>query len=155
MMEPGQNRKMKILMAIDNSGYKHKIIRSTIQLAKALNAEVIVIHILTKASMGTVGDLLGYYRGGHIEAYMEELRKQAEKLVDEARDIGTKEGISMDTAVLTHSSAADAIINYSKEHQIDLIVIGTRGMTGIEKFLVGSVANNVIGHASCSVLAIR
>ncbi len=38
---------------------------------------------------------------------------------------------------------------------MDLIVIGTKGMTGIEKFLMGSVANDVITYAHCPVLAIR
>jgi nucleotide-binding universal stress UspA family protein len=38
---------------------------------------------------------------------------------------------------------------------MDLIIIGTKGMTGIEKFLIGNVANKVTSHAHCSVLAVR
>lgn len=149
-------KKMKILMALDNSGYKQKIIEYTINLAKALNAEVVAVHAITKASLGATGDVIGYYRGGNIESYLEDVKERAEKLVDEAKDAGIKENVNVSTAILTgFSSAADSIIRYAKEQQIDLITIGTKGMTGIERFLIGSVANNVIIHAHCPVLAIR
>ncbi len=152
----GKKNKMKILMALDNSGYKQKIIQYSINLARALNADVVAVHVITKASLGTTGDLIGYYRGGKVERYLEELKKGAEKLLEEAKEIGKAENVKVSTAVLTESSsAADNIIHYAKEQQVDLIIIGTKGMTGIEKFLIGSVANNVIIHAHCPVLAIR
>lgn len=152
----GKKNKMKILMALDNSGYKQKIIQYSINLARALNADVVAVHVITKASLGTTGDLIGYYRGGKVETYLEELKKGAEKLLDEAKDAGKVENVKVSTAVLTESSsAADNIIHYAKEQQVDLITIGTKGMTGIEKFLIGSVASNVIIHAHCPVLAIR
>jgi nucleotide-binding universal stress UspA family protein len=53
------------------------------------------------------------------------------------------------------SSAAEGIINYASSRSIDLIVIGIKGMTGVQKFLMGSVTNKVTSHAHCSVLAVR
>ena len=62
----------------------------------------------------------------------------------------------MKTDLITNaSSAAEGILNYAKEADADLIIIGTKGMTGIEKFLMGSVASKVISHAHCPVLAVR
>ena len=48
-----------------------------------------------------------------------------------------------------------AIIEYAKKNNIDVILIGTTGMSAAEEVFVGSVANNVIHHAHCPVFAIR
>ena len=57
--------------------------------------------------------------------------------------------------ILDVSSVADAIITYSERNNVDLIVIGTKGRTGLKKFLLGSVASGVISHANCPVLVVR
>jgi nucleotide-binding universal stress UspA family protein len=48
-----------------------------------------------------------------------------------------------------------AIIDYAKKNNMDVIVIGTKGMSGVEEYFFGSVANAVIHHAHCPVFAIR
>lgn len=145
----------KILVAIDKSGYKNKATAYAITLAKSLGAELTVIHIISKSSFGATGDLLGYYRGGKLKAYQEALKNEAEKLLKKAVEFGEKEGIKTHYEVIMDSSAEKAIIDYAKKQKMDLIVVGTKGMTGIEKFLMGSVANHVITYAHCPVLAIR
>jgi nucleotide-binding universal stress UspA family protein len=52
-------------------------------------------------------------------------------------------------------SVAKSIIDYAKKNDMDVIVIGTKGMTAVEGFFLGSVANKVIHHAHCPVFAIR
>ncbi|HEY6534445.1 MAG TPA: universal stress protein [Candidatus Nitrosocosmicus sp.] len=52
-------------------------------------------------------------------------------------------------------SIAEAILYYAKDKAIDLIVIGATGKTKIEKFLLGSVVNNVLKHAHCPVMVAR
>ena len=99
---------------------------------------------------------MGYYEGGNIAYYEEELRKHAKELLDEADILAKKEGIKINTEVIMNaSSTAEGIINYASSRSIDLIVIGTKGMTGVQKFLMGSVTNKVTSHAHCSVLAVR
>ena len=51
--------------------------------------------------------------------------------------------------------AADAILDVAEELGADLIVVGNKGMTGADRFLLGSVPNTVTHHAPCSVLVIR
>ena len=53
------------------------------------------------------------------------------------------------------TSVTGAIIDYAANKDIDLIVIGTRGRTGLKRFLLGSVANAVVQHAHCPVLLVR
>ncbi len=150
----------KILVAIDKSGYKEKAVAYAITLAKALGAEVTAVHVIDKSSLGITGELLGYYRGGkkgsYEDAYENVLKKQAEKLLGEAELVGKKEGVKIDKEILMHSSSIpEEIIDYAKKNNVDLIVVGTMGMTGVAKFLLGSVASNVVAHAQCPVLAVR
>ena len=143
----------KILMAIDRSGYKERITTFTISLAKALGAEVTAVHVIDRSSFGPAADAYGNYMGVHI-GLEETLRKQAEELLSEAEQFGKKEGVKVDKEVIVASPSA-AIIDYAKMNNIDLITVGTMGMTGLKQFLLGSVANNVITHAHCPVLAVR
>jgi nucleotide-binding universal stress UspA family protein len=53
------------------------------------------------------------------------------------------------------NSVLGSIIDYATSKNIDLIVIGTRGRTGLKRFFMGSVANGVVQHAHCSVLLVR
>jgi nucleotide-binding universal stress UspA family protein len=53
------------------------------------------------------------------------------------------------------ASIADTIVNYAESKNVDLIVMGTKGRTGIKRFLLGSVASGVVAHAKCSVLVVR
>ena len=145
----------KILIAIDKSGYKQKIIAYTITLAKSLGASVTIIHVLDKASLGVVGNMVGFYRGGMSDEYEKVVKKQAEDLLNETKDLLEKEGVRTSTAVVVKSSSAEGIIDYANETGADLIVIGTKGLTGVGKFLMGGVANAVIGHAHCPVFAVR
>jgi nucleotide-binding universal stress UspA family protein len=68
----------------------------------------------------------------------------------------SKEGINIKRDIIEKSdSIAKAIIGYAKQNNYDVIIIGTKGMTAVEEFFLGSVANNVIHHAHCPVFAIR
>jgi nucleotide-binding universal stress UspA family protein len=146
----------KILMAIDRSGYKERIITFTISLAKPLGAEIIAIHVIDKSTIVPATDAYGNYMGGdQIQATEEELRKQADEILSEAEVSGDKEEVKVDKAIIVASSCAAAIIDYAKKNNVDLIVVGTKGMTGLKHFLLGSVANNIISHAHCPVLAVR
>ena len=53
------------------------------------------------------------------------------------------------------TSVMGSIIDFAANKNIDLIVIGTKGRTGLKRFLMGSVANAVAQHAHCSVLLVR
>ena len=144
----------KILMAIDRSGYKERITTFTISLAKALGAEVTAVHVIDRSSFEPAADAYGNYMGVQIGPLEEALRKQAEELLSEAEQFGKKEGVKVDKEVIVASPSA-AIIDYAKMNNINLITVGTMGMTGLKQFLLGSVANNVITHAHCPVLAVR
>ena len=58
-------------------------------------------------------------------------------------------------SVILEGNPAKEIIDFAEKNDIDLIVMGTHGMTGIQRFLIGSVAENVVRHSKKSVLVVR
>ena len=90
-----------------------------------------------------------------VEEYEKATRKRAEELLTEVQQVIEKQGIKTSMEVIGSKSVAKGIIDYAKESGVDVIVIGTKGLTGVGKFLMGSVASAVIDHAHCPVFAIR
>jgi nucleotide-binding universal stress UspA family protein len=155
-LEQGPAAIKTILIAVDKSGHKEKIVSYAITLAKSLAAEIIAVHVIDKSALGATGDLLGYYRGGKIEEYEIEMKKKGEQLLADVEATVKKNGnINVIREVIIDSSVANAIINYAENKRVDLILIGARGTTGLEKFMLGGVASKVISHAHRPVLAIR
>ena len=142
----------KILTPIDRSGYKEKILAFAISLGKAWGAEITAIHVIDPGR-GVPG---GRVKEKELERE-EEAKREAEILLVQSVDpLAHKEGINIKKEVVEESdSVAKSIIGYAKKNNMDVIVIGTKGMTAVEDFFLGSVANNVIRHAHCPVFAIR
>jgi nucleotide-binding universal stress UspA family protein len=67
----------------------------------------------------------------------------------------TEQGISLERIVVDHETAARAIVQVASDRDCDLIVMGSHGRTGIERLVLGSVAEEVMRKAPCPVLAIR
>lgn len=142
----------KILIPIDRSEYREKIVAYAIALTKAWGAELTAIHVIDPGR-GVPG---GRIKEKEQERE-EEAKREAETLVLNAIDpLIDKEGVRIKKQVVEGSdSIAKSIINYARENNFNVIVIGTKGMTAVEEFFLGSVANNVIHHAHCPVFAIR
>ena len=65
------------------------------------------------------------------------------------------EGIEADLAVLEDHAPARAICDYASKHGVDLIVVGSHGRGGMERWLIGSVAERVVRHANANVYVVR
>ena len=63
--------------------------------------------------------------------------------------------IYVDLAVVTDHAPASAICDYAQAHAVDLIVIGSHGRGGMERWFIGSVAERVVRHAACNVYVVR
>ena len=147
----GSQRIKKILIAVVKSEYYDKIISYAIILAKGSGASITAIQVLDKSSLGGIGDFFG----ARVEEYEKAMRKRSEELLTEVQQVIEKQGIKTSIEVIGHKSVAHGIIDYARESGVDVIVMGTKGLTGVEKFLMGSVASAVIDHAHCPVFAIR
>lgn len=141
----------KILIPIDRSEYREKILAHAVALSRAWGAELTAIHVIDPGRG---------VPGGRVKEKEKEREEQAKQeglaLLNSVDPVGQKEGVEIKKELVEKSdSVAKAIIGYAKKNEFDIIVIGTKGMTAVEEFFLGSVANNVIHHAHCPVFAIR
>lgn len=84
----------------------------------------------------------------------EALEAEGENAVGDIEDRARQAGVDAVTSI-THGNPYEEILAYADEHGIDLIVMGTSGRSGIDRILVGSVAETVIRHAEVPVLVKR
>ena len=82
------------------------------------------------------------------------LREVAESVLARAAREAENQGVEVETHA-REGEPAEAIIGLANEQQADLIVVGNRGLTGIRRFLLGSVSSKVSAHAPCSVMIVR
>jgi nucleotide-binding universal stress UspA family protein len=86
---------------------------------------------------------------------MTRMRNEGEKYLDRVRFKANENNIKIKTEIISFINIAGAIVDYAEENNIELIVIGTRGLSGFKKLLVGSVATNVVTYAHCPVLVVK
>jgi nucleotide-binding universal stress UspA family protein len=127
-----------------------------IKAAKCEKAQIICIHLIPAPENISEFERKPFYS---LQAYYDELGKSAEQWFEKIIETAKKMTISEDNITLEIvadvSSIADAIINYAANNNNDLIVMGTKGKTGLKRFLIGSVADGVVRHAHCPVLVVR
>ncbi len=138
----------KILVPIDGSEFSLHATKYAIKIAKDENAQIICIHVISTI-------VLEY--GENIPKYREDIRKKVESWFNAIKDIAKTSAIpEVKTKIFMDvKSVVECIVDYATTENIDLIVIGTRGRTGLKRFLIGSVANDVVRHAHCPVLLVR
>ncbi len=83
-----------------------------------------------------------------------DLEQESLALLDELKKKMFADLSSVDVATVEHGSAPLAICDYAAKHDVDLIVMGTHGRTGLGRILIGSVAEKVVRHSSCPVLVV-
>lgn len=140
---------MKILVALDNSDFAKRVLEKAIEMAKMKEG--------TTLTAINVMNLAPYFMNvGEMSTNVQKsIRDHADKLTNWAKEQAQAQGVTLETAVEESYSPADAIVKYADKNKYDLIVIGHKGTSAIERFLVGSVAINVVSHAHCSVLVVR
>ena len=136
---------MKILSALDNSDYAFKALRKAVDMAKKENAELTIYSVYS--------DWLEVE--GISLNLRESLIQQAEKIVAKGKAIAEAADVFTKTVVESGSSPADNIVSYAERNNIEMIIMGHKSRTGLERLLVGSVAVKVVAYAPCSVLVIR
>lgn len=123
-----------------------------IDMAKKFDASLIVVCIV---SPSTYIDL-GYAHVGRKKEIESTEKKQAQQEVDKVKKKAMEKEVTVKSDVLIkYTSIVKEIVEYAEKHKIDLIVTGSRGMTGFKKMLLGSVASGVVTYANCPVLVVK
>nr|WP_321349890.1 universal stress protein [uncultured Methanoregula sp.] len=135
-----------ILIATDGSDRNTTAVQEAIRIAAGSGATLHAVYVTdTGAFESAPADLV-------VGETYSLIQEEAQDAVGKVRSLaGT---VTVKTVVLEGKPATE-IVRYAAENNIDLIVIGTQGKKGIERLLLGSVAETVIRRASCKVLVVK
>jgi nucleotide-binding universal stress UspA family protein len=153
----GERRKMsifptRILVATDSSEEASLAGEAAADIAQKTNSELHVVH---------VGPLVGYIAAGTPlitnvhDHYQEEVSKVAQNLLDAQVHHIEDAGSEVEQTHLMIGQPDEEIIELAEDIGAGLIVMGSRGLGGIRRGLMGSVSESVVRHAHCPVLVVR
>jgi nucleotide-binding universal stress UspA family protein len=147
----------RILVAVDGSEGSAQASEVAVDLAEKLNAQLFVLNVFRGyPEYMTLFPSAPSPSGEAIQAYESYARKTALEVVGRTLSMAEKKGVKAKPQTSeTVGSVVQAITDYAASEKIDLIVMGTRGMGGFKKMLLGSVSNGVVTHAQCAVLVVR
>ena len=139
----------KILVAVDFSEYADSVLDVAVEFAKQLSAELHLVHAFDVRI-----PLVTPYEVAIPTAFIEEAREAAASKLGALIRKVADDGVTA-TSHLSEVPAASAIVDLAEDLGADLIIMGTRGHTGLKHVLLGSVAERTLRHAPCSVLTVK
>ena len=137
----------RLLVAIDGSTYSLRALKRAIELAKAFGAEILVMEVIED-----FGPLPGKYDAP--PAGMDRTVFLAEQRFADARALLDDSGVVW-TRRIEEGYPAEVICSAAEQERIMMIVIGSRGLSPVGRFLIGSVSDRVVHHAPCSVMVVK
>ncbi len=138
----------KILVPTDGSEPSNRAAEVAIRLGKKLDAEIITVYVIDRLIIEEVSKV---HDRQELE---EEIRKKAERSVNYVVKCAEIEGLKA-TSMLLEGQPYDQIIRQAEALGVDMIVMGTTGRRGMDRILIGSVAERVIEYAPCPVLVVK
>lgn len=146
----------RILVAIDNSTTAQKALDEAITLARSLGASLCIVNAADEGPLTQHGMGLGSYID--VDKIKDEMRNTGNALLAQALAKASAAGCHQAEVKLIESAQkrlGDMIISAATEWRADLIIMGTHGRRGFERFLVGSVAEHMVRTSTTSLLLVR
>lgn len=147
----------KILVPVDGSDCSNRAIDLAAELAELYNGELILVHV--SDSQYAFAFTNSYYNSSTIpvallEDYQKNMEMTARRLLEDAKSRCANLENRVSTVAL-EGRPADTIVDYVKEKNIDLVVIGSHGVSGFKRFFIGSVTNKVALSIDKPVLIVK
>jgi nucleotide-binding universal stress UspA family protein len=144
----------KILVATDGSTLSKKAVRSAIELAAALEAELVALYVVPRYP-------ISYFEGGitistqDIARTEQQWADQGQAVVDAVQQAAQAKGVKAKATITKGDLVAEAIMAAAKKHKCDLIVMASHGRRGFKRILLGSETLHVLTHSAVPVLVLR
>ncbi|MBS7649869.1 MAG: universal stress protein [Candidatus Bathyarchaeia archaeon] len=135
----------KLLVPVDGSESSNMAVKYACEIAHKFGSEITLLCVIPPPIvLGVEAGVIDY----------RPLEESGRTVIEKAKRMVESAGLSASTRLET-GQVADIIVNIAKEEKTDLIIIGSRGLSGVKRFLLGSVSNRVSHHAPCPVLIVR
>ena len=136
----------KILVPLDGSDHSLHALEKAVQIAKKFDSKIVLINVYSVSSFKVTPS--------QVFNYVVEIRKAGELMLAEAKKKLTREEIPVET-ILKEGHIVEEILKSVTDQNVDLIVIGARGLGIMKEILLGSVSHGVILHAPCPIMVVR
>ena len=140
----------KILVPFDGSGYSEKAYEKALEIAEKFQSDLIVMTVLQSKISDSAGVSIQ-----RLQELQDEQEDEATTMLRRLEKDANSKNIPFSIKIVHNPSSSDGIVSFAENSNIDLIVMGSHGRTGLTKIVLGSVANGVVGHAKCPVLIIK
>jgi nucleotide-binding universal stress UspA family protein len=142
----------KILVATDFGPASENALRYGRALAFGFGAALHVLHVTENVYARAMD---GYGLAGIPPQVQEDIERAARKQTEDLLSVEDRQELKAIAVTVTHNSPALAIVEYAREHTVDLIVLGTHGRGAVAHVFMGNVAERVVRMAPCPVLTVR
>ena len=144
---------MRVLLAIDDSRFSEVAVQELAARVHAGGTQVLIVRVLEPLLHTAIPRMEPAYTAEMV-AQLEDERKLADEAVAKAADCLRRAGFQVETRVV-ENEVRTAILDIAAEWCANLIVVGSHSRKGVNKFLLGSVADSIVRHAKCSVWIVR
>jgi nucleotide-binding universal stress UspA family protein len=144
---------MKILVAVDGSKYSDAAVQALISKIRKEDSDVLVLQVVEPRIFSTPPQMAPGYEP-ELEEIMKEQFQNAQQTVDRSAAALKAAGFNARGRVI-EAETRSGILDLASEWHADLIVLGSHGRKGLQRFMLGSVAESVARGAYCSVLIVR
>ena len=149
----------KILVPVDGSDLSFKAVDYAIHLAKADNAEITALNVVEDIKQGgAIGLQAKYGNVSLVDAFRKVRKDSAEQWMNKISQEAKSQGVTFKSEIIDDEDAtseAGVITGYVQQHNVDLIVIGSKGRSKLDRLLTGGVTNSVVNSAKTPVLVVR
>lgn len=136
----------RILVGYDGSAQARKALHVALEVAKAFRGEVLALAVVRPPEFAEVPE--------ELEGFLEEAERRLSEAFYFAEEEAAKRGVPLE-ARLQVGHPAETLIRVAEGEGFDLIVLGRRGLTTIERWMLGSVSERVLRYAHCPVLVVH
>lgn len=137
-----------ILLPTDGSEGTRRAVEHAVNLANNYDATVHVVYVVNTSAYSTLP------ADANWESIMEALEEEGQEATEDVEELASDEGVKVITEVLEGVPHRE-ILDYAERNNIDLIIMGTHGKTGINRLLLGSVTEKVVRSSETPVLTVR
>ena len=144
----------KILVATDGSSLSKKAIKGAIDLAAAIDAELLMVNVVGRYPMT-------YFEGGatlpmaDVSQIEKQWASQGLAVANAAKNAAESAGVTAKATIVRSNLVAEAILSAARKNKCDLIVMASHGRKGLKRILLGSETQQVLTHSSIPVLVLR
>jgi len=141
----------RILVALDGSEFSLKALEFAIDIAKKYRSQLVLVHVVMRQIYAINPPEAGIIAG---TAIVRELETEGRAILAKGDDTVRSQGLSVEVR-LRQGVPAEELLRAAVDEKADLIVLGSRGLSQVKAFLLGSVSDKVSHHAKCPTLIVR